>query len=149
MRIGKWKITARDLVWFIICLVLLNCFGIGMVVCNQADAFDVLSGTLMAVSIVLSLVAVFYTMIEGANNAQVSQDAINKLADIDARLEETAEKLAELKCLDRKLRGMAPKVERVIRELESSKEGDNAMVNDKLREDLQCLLMYVGQDTND
>lgn len=147
MHIGKWKIEIKDLIWFMICLVLVMCFFVGLFIYNKNCASSVLSGASTAISIVLSIVAILYTMIEGAHSSEINQDSINKLSSIDAQLKDVTEKLAELKNLDRKLRNTIPKVESTVQRIEEQyKESE---IDLEVRDNLQALLAYVNEDIDD
>lgn len=147
MHIGKWKIEIKDLIWFMICLVLVMCFFVGLFIYNKNRASSVLSGASTAISIVLSIVAILYTMIEGAHSSEINQDSINKLSSIDAQLKDVTEKLAELKNLDRKLRNTIPKVESTVQRIEEQyKENE---IDLEVRDNLQALLAYVNEDIDD
>lgn len=147
MHIGKWKIEIKDLIWFMICLVLIMCFFVGLFIYNKSCASSVLSGASTAISIVLSIVAILYTMIEGAHSSEINQDSINKLSSIDVRLKDVTEKLVELKDLDRKLRNTIPKVESTVQRIEEQyKENE---IDLEVRDNLQALLAYVNEDIDD
>lgn len=147
MHIGKWKIEIKDLIWLIICLVLVMCFFVGLFIYDKNCASSVLSGASTAISIVLSIVAILYTMIEGAHSSEINQDSINKLSSIDAQLKDVTEKLAELKNLDRKLRNTIPKVESTVQRIEEQyKENE---IDLDIRDNLQALLAYVNEDIDD
>lgn len=147
MHIGKWEITVKDLVWFIICLVLVICSLIGLFIYDRQCASAVLSGAATAVSIVLSLVAILYTMIEGANSSKINQDSINKLGSIDLQLKDVTEKLIELKNLDRKLRDTIPKVDTTIQKIEQKYTEDE--IDSEVKDNLQLLLAYINEDIDD
>lgn len=147
MHIGKWKIEIKDLIWLVICLVLIMCFFVGLFIYNKSCALSVLSGASTAISIVLSIVAILYTMIEGAHSSEINQDSINKLNSIDAQLKDVTEKLAELKNLDRRLRSTIPKVESTVQRIEEQyKENE---IDLEVRDNLQALLAYVNEDIDD
>lgn len=147
MHIGKWKIEIKDLIWLIICLVLVMCFFVGLFIYDKNCVSSVLSGASTAISIVLSIVAILYTMIEGAHSSEINQDSINKLSSIDAQLKDVTEKLAELKNLDRKLRNTIPKVESTVQRIEEQyKENE---IDLDIRDNLQALLAYVNEDIDD
>ena len=57
MHIGKWDISIKDLIWFIVCLVLVLCFFTGIFLYDKACASAVLSGASTAISIVLSIIS--------------------------------------------------------------------------------------------
>ena len=82
MKIGKWEITGKDAAWFIICLILVIVGVSGLLLSGHTGAMDVISGASTLVSIVLSVVAILYTMIEGANSSKVNAETIEKLSDI-------------------------------------------------------------------
>lgn len=147
MHIGKWKIEIKDLIWSIICLVLIICFLIGLFIYNKSCASNVLSGASTAVSIVLSIVAILYTMIEGANSSKINQVSIDKLSSIDIQLKDVTEKLAELKDLDRKLRNTIPKVESTVQKIEEQYEENE--IDSEVRDNLQALLAYINEDIDD
>lgn len=86
MKIGKWKITPKDGVWFIICLLLIISFLSGKIIVCAPVAAEVVSGASTVVSIILSVIAILYTMIEGANSFSMNQITISKLAEIDTRV---------------------------------------------------------------
>lgn len=147
MHIGKWKIETKDLIWFIVCLILGICFLIGLCIYDRSQASAVLSGASTAISIVLSIVAILYTMIEGANSSKVNQDSINKMNNIDTRLEDMTEKLIELKNLDRKLRNTIPKVESTVQKIGQQCEGNE--IDSEVKDNLQALLAYINEDIDD
>lgn len=150
MHIGKWVITIKDLVWFIVCLILALCFCVGLFIYDKGGASAVLSGASTAVSIVLSIVAILYTMIEGANSSKVNQDTQNKLDSIDLKLKDVTDKLSELKELDRKIKYVVPKLDTTFQKLEqSSPEGSKALAEDGVKKDIEYLMSYINEDIDD
>lgn len=150
MHIGKWKITIKDLVWFITCLVILLCFFIGMFLNNKECASAILSGASTAISIVLSIVAILYTMIEGAHSSQVNQDSKNKLESIDMHLKDTIEKLTELRELDKRIKYVGPKLDKIVHKIdESQQQSANSLINDDIRKNIEYLMSYINEDIDD
>lgn len=150
MRIGKWEITIKDLVWFIVCLILVLCFCVGLFIYDKAGASSVLSGASTAVSIVLSIVAILYTMIEGANSSRVNQDSQNKLDNIELKLKDVTDKLSELKELDRKIKYVVPKLDTTFQKIEqSTPEGSKSLVEDGIKKDIEYLMSYINEDIDD
>ncbi len=147
MNIGRWKITVKDLIWFIVCLVLVICFLVGVLICDKNTASAILSGASTAVSIVLSLVAILYTMIEGAHSSTINQDSINKLNSIDAQIKDVTDKLSELKNLDRILRNTIPKIENTVQQIE--KEYSEKEIDSEVKKNLQLLLAYIDEDIDE
>lgn len=150
MHIGKWTVTIKDFVWFAICLILVLCFFIGLFIDDNGCASDILSGASTAVSIVLSIVAILYTMIEGANSSEVNQEAKNKLANIDNQLKEVTQKLTELKELDKRIRYVVPKLDTAVQEIEkaSNNSGDKT-VDEDVKQNLQYLIKYINEDIDE
>lgn len=150
MQIGKWKITVKDFVWFIICLVLILCIFVGLFICRKQSASAVLSGASTAVSIVLSIVAILYTMIEGANSSRVNQDSINKLASIELQLKQVTEKVTELKDLDKRIRYVVPQLDMAVQRIEqSSSAGDTEAIGEDIKLNMQYLRNYIKEDIDD
>ena len=150
MRIGNWQITTKDLVWFIFCLFLIVCALIGLFVYNNAGATAVLSGASTAVSIVLSIVAILYTMIEGANSSKINQEAISKLNQLDAQLEQISKKTIEMSELKSVINDIVPKVDTVVKNIEVS-TGDESlsMFDEKTKDDIEHLRRYIREDIDD
>ncbi len=146
MYIGKWKITKKDFIWLIICLLLIICFFIGIFVSKNSDECDVLSGASTAVSIILSIVAIIYTMIEGSNSSKINQDSISKLSNIDNQLKNVSEKLVELKSMDKKIRNIIPKIDSLVKEIENNDEENGNDIDEDIKEDLDSLLNYIKED---
>lgn len=150
MHIGKWKITSKDLVWFIVCLILILCFYVGLFIYDKAGASSVLSGASTAVSIVLSIVAILYTMIEGANSSKVNQDSQNKLESIEFKLKDVTDKLSELKDLDRRIKYVVPKLDTTFQKIEqSSPESSKSLTEDGVKRDIEYLMSYINEDIDD
>lgn len=150
MHIGKWVITIKDLVWFIVCLILVLCFCVGLFIYDKAGASAVLSGASTAVSIVLSIVAILYTMIEGANSSKVNQDSQNKLDSIELKLKDVTDKLSELKELDRKIKCVVPKLDTTFQKIEqSAPESSQSLVEDGVKKDIEYLMSYINEDIDD
>ena len=150
MNIGKWQITLKDLVWFIVCLLLVLCGFIGVFVYNNDIAAAVLSGASTAVSIVLSIVAILYTMIEGANSSKINQEAISKLNQLDSRLEQISKKTTEMSELRAILNKIIPEVDNVVKHLETSAGADEAgMFDDKTMQSIEHLRHYISEDIDD
>ncbi|MCH5212753.1 MAG: hypothetical protein J1G06_07045 [Oscillospiraceae bacterium] len=145
MYIGKWKITTKDLKWFIVCLILIICFLVGLSVYNQNIASAVLSGASTSISIVLSIVAILYTMIEGANSSKVNQESINKLANIDNQLNNLVNKTLEWRELDKKLKVI---VDTAIETVDNS--SSNGIVIDKdIKDQIEALRKYINEDIDE
>lgn len=148
--IGKWKITVKDLVWFIVCLLLVLCFFVGAFLLDKAGAASVLSGASTAISIVLSIVAILYTMIEGANSSQINQDSKNKLESIDMHLQDVTDKLSELKELDRKIKYVVPKLDTTVQKIEqASPQSIDGIIDDEIKKNIQFLMNYIDEDIDD
>lgn len=92
MEIGKWKITSKDAVWFIACLILIISALGGLLLSPHKGAMNVISGASTLVSIVLSVVAILYTMIEGANSSKINEEAKNRLSGLEKTLLEIRNK---------------------------------------------------------
>lgn len=118
MKIGNWKITPKDGVWFVICLLLIISFLSGKIIVSAPVASEVVSGASTVASIILSVIAILYTMIEGANSFSMNQVTISKLAEIDTRVDHAIEQqkrirelttlvLEEVKSQTDKLQGVA------------------------------------------
>lgn len=144
MRIGKWRITVKDLVWFIVCLVLSLCFCVGLLINDYSTASSILSGASTAVSIVLSVVAILFTMIEGANSSRMNQDSRSKLDSINLKLEELTRKDEAFKEKHAKFKEMVPL-------LGSTYEQLNPKTKDKseLKKDIEDLMNYINEDIDD
>ncbi len=150
MYIGKWKITTKDLVWFIICLSLALCVFVGLLVYADATATAVLSGASTAVSIVLSIVAILYTMIEGANSSKVNQEAISKLNQLDMQLEKISQKTTEMSELRAVLTDIIPAIDTVVKNI-SAQSGTNdlSMFDEKTKDSIKHLRQYIKEDIDD
>lgn len=145
MHIGKWKLTTKDYVWFVFCVILVLCFFIGLFIYDKECAYAVLSGASTAVSIVLSVVAILYTMIEGANSSKVNQDTINKLGNIDSKLQDISEKTQILKEFDKELKQIATKTIETIEK--SSKNG--IVIDDDIKDNISKLKIYIDEDIDE
>lgn len=150
MHIGKWKITNKDLVWFIACLLLTLCIFIGLFVYKNDGAAAVLSGASTAISIVLSIVAILYTMIEGANSSKINQEAISKLNQLDHQLEQISKKTIEMSELKGVLNDVIPKVDTVVKNIGATVGSDDlSMFDDKTKKDIEHLRHYIREDIDD
>lgn len=142
------KISIKDLVWFCICIILILCFFIGLFVCNATNAFDILSGASTAVSIVLSLVAILYTMIDGANSSKIYQEAKNQLSNIDMQLQNVTDKLLKVQKLNKHILMTVPQLEMAVKEIEKSSNGDSK-ISDEVKHNLDKLKKYIDEDIDD
>lgn len=149
MHIGKWKITMKDFAWFIVCLILVLCFFVGLFLNNKVGATAVLSGASTAVSIVLSIVAILYTMIEGANSSQVNQDSQNKLESIDMHLKDVTDKLAELRELDKRIKYVGPKLDTIVQRIEQSSQSTEVLIDDDIKRNIEYLMNYINDDIDE
>lgn len=150
MHIGKWQITKKDLIWFIVCLFLLLCVFVGLLIYNNDNATAVLSGASTSISIVLSIVAILYTMIEGANSSKINQAAISKLNQLDLQLEQVSKKTIEMSELKSVLNDVIPKVNLVVKNIETATGTDDlSMFDDKTKESIEHLRHYIGEDIDD
>ena len=150
MHIGKWDISIKDLIWFIVCLVLVLCFFTGIFLYDKACASEVLSGASTAISIVLSIVAILYTMIEGAASSQINQDSKNKLESIDLQLHDVTERLVELKDIERRIKYVGPKLDAIVQEIErSSQQSTDIFIDDDVKKNISYLMHYINEDIDD
>lgn len=150
MHIGKWQITKKDLIWFIICLFLVLCLFLGLLIYNDANATAVLSGASTAISIVLSIVAILYTMIEGANSSKINQEAISKLNQLDLQLEQISKKTIEMSELKEVLNDIIPEVNSVVKNIETVTGTDDlSMFDDETKKRIEHLRHYIGEDIDD
>lgn len=150
MQIGKWKITVKDCVWFIACLFIIIAFIAGLIIANKKGAADVISGASTVVSIALSLVAILYTMIEGANSNAVNQDTIKSLTEIDTRMGNIVNKLDELKDVESRIKYVLPSLISQAQVIENipAKEGVPP-IDPQVAEQLKYLQNYFVQDANE
>lgn len=150
MHIGKWDISIKDLIWFIVCLVLVLCFFTGIFLYDKACASAVLSGASTAILIVLSIVAILYTMIEGAASSQINQDSKNKLESIDLQLHDVTERLVELKDIERRIKYVGPKLDAIVQEIErSSQQSTDIFIDDDVKKNISYLMHYINEDIDD
>lgn len=146
MQIGKWKLTVKDAVWFIVCLAMALCFVVGLIIFDKDSASSVLSGASTAISIVLSIVAILYTMIEGANSSRINQDSQNKLNDIESQLKEVNQKLYEVKRLDKRVKDLIPQLSAAAEKIEQM---DENILDDRIKKELQYLENYFDEDLDE
>lgn len=146
MRIGKWKIDAKDGVWFFICGFLVVSFLVGLIIYDKANAASALSAASTAVSIVLSIVAILYTMIEGANSSRINDDTAIKLDKLDNHLGQIEKKLAEQKELQSKINIVLPELISHASILENKSIGSGEGFTVKLSEELANLKKYMDED---
>lgn len=136
MKIGNWKITPKDGVWFVICLLLIISFLSGKIIVSAPVASEVVSGASTVASIILSVIAILYTMIEGANSFSMNQITISKLAAIDTRVDHAIEQqkrireltnlvLAEVKSQTDKLQGVADEADPITISREAAQQLDD------------------------
>lgn len=150
MHIGKWQITKKDLIWFIVCLFLALCVCVGLLIYNNDNASAVLSCASTAISIVLSIVAILYTMIEGANSSKINQEAISKLNQLDLQLEQVSKKTIEMSELKAVLNDVIPKVNLVVKNIGAATGTDDlSMFDDKTKESIEHLRHYISEDIDD
>lgn len=150
MYIGKFKITFRDVAWLVGCLILVLCFFIGIFLYDKTCASAILSGASTAVSIVLSIVAILYTMIEGADSSRVNQDSKNKLENIDMHLKDVTDKLTELRELDRRIKYIGPKLDVIVKKMEqSSQQNSDIFIDDDIKKNIKHLMNYINEDIDD
>ena len=119
---------------------------IGLFVINSSKASEVLSGASTAISIVLSIVAILYTMIEGASSAQINQESKSQLIIIEKQLKEVTEKMEVVSELDRRIRYVAPHLENVVQEIERSPD---KTIDDSTKYSLECVMKYVQDDLDE
>lgn len=149
MQIGKWEITKKDLLWFICCLILALCFFVGLFVYAKDCATAILSGASTAISIVLSIVAILYTMIEGANSSKINQEAIEKLNQLDIRLEQISEKTIKMSELKGALNELIPQVNTVVKGIEDNSGRNLNMFDEKTRKSIEYLRNYFNEDIDE
>lgn len=142
------KIRIRDLVWSCICLILILCFFVGYFVYDSKNASDILSGASTAVSIVLSLVAILYTMIEGASSTNINQETKNQLSNIGRQLKDVNEKLSKLQKLNDHIHVVVPQLDRVVQDIEKTPNGDN-IISDDVKQRIDKLKRYIDEDIDD
>lgn len=150
MGIGKWKITIKDFVWLIICLGLIICFLVGMIFQANVKALEIISGASTAVSIVLSIVAILYTLVEGGNSSRINQDSIARLSSIDYQLTQLTEKIKEQQALDQQLKKIISKLDTSLQQIEhSTKKSRNELLGESAAENVNSLLDYIREDIDE
>ena len=150
MHIGKWRITVKDLVWFIVCLVLSLCFCVGLLIYDYSSASDVLSGASTAVSIVLSVIAILFTMIEGSNSSRMNQDTRSKLESINLKLEELTRKQNELKGMDSRIKAIVPTLASAAHKIEQTRNKDSKpIIEDEVKKEIELLMNYINEDIDE
>lgn len=144
MKIGTRTITGKDAVWFIICLGIIIAFLSGEVCRNAEGAADVVSGASTVVSIVLSVVAILYTMIEGSNSSAVNKSTIDKLNEIDVRLAQTIEKTEQSKDIEAQIKQVLPELIAQANTIEIAAKNTGAVstLNPETLPRLQALQKY-------
>ena len=146
MHIGNWKIDVKDGVWIFICGFLVVSFLVGFIIYDKPNAASALSAASTAVSIVLSIVAILYTMIEGANSSRINEDTAIKLDRLDNHLEQIEKKLAEQKELQSKINIVLPELISHASILENNTIGSGEGFTAKLSEELANLKRYMDED---
>ena len=102
------------------------------------------------ISIVLSIVAILYTMIEGAASSQINQDSKNKLESIDLQLHDVTERLVELKDIERRIKYVGPKLDAIVQEIErSSQQSTDIFIDDDVKKNISYLMHYINEDIDD
>lgn len=93
----------RDIVWICILFVVVICALLGVIIYDKQGAFDIVSCSATVASIVLSIVAVVYSIVEGASSNRVKEETILKLNDLQNEAKKLSERLNELKDFESKL----------------------------------------------
>ncbi len=86
----------KDLIYVLIIAALFVCGLVGIFAYCREGAFDILSCAATVASIVLSVVAMIYTMLEGTNSAKVNQETTNQLQQIKNEIKDLSSKMIEL-----------------------------------------------------
>lgn len=146
MKIGKWTIGCKDLIWGIICLFIVIMFLVGIAIIDRPAAAQVISGASTSASILLSLIAILYTMIEGAQSSAMNQETINGLKRIDQRLETTIEQLNELRAKENRIKVIIPQIKSQVESIKESGTSSGATLDDKVAKELDNLLAFLGED---
>lgn len=151
MKFLKYKITVRDLVWFIVCLLIIGCFLVGVFVCNDDLAMAVISGASTAVSTVLSIVAILYTMIEGANSASINSETVEKINQIDQKLQDLSNMTEKFNEVKSTVNDILPQIDSVLKNIESktSITDYNNMFDDETKRNIARLRSFMVEDIDD
>lgn len=89
-------------------------------------------------------------MIEGANSSKINQEAISKLNQLDLQLEQVSKKTIEMSELKSVLNDVIPKVNLVVKNIETATGTDDlSMFDDKTKESIEHLRHYIGEDIDD
>ena len=86
MKIGNYNFEKKDFGWLVFILILALCFSIAGYFVGREYATEVLSIVSTAISIVLSIVAILYTLISGSNSSSVNAETKAVLENIDTKL---------------------------------------------------------------
>lgn len=147
MKIGKWHITVKDFVWAIVLLSILFCLVIGILCYEKDGAAEILSGASTAVSIVLSIVAILYTMIEGANSTKLNQETIGKLDQLDKQIMEISDRTKEVQEKTRILKDIIGRVDFVVEKID--KQSKTSIIDEETRKEIENLKKYINEDIDD
>lgn len=93
----------RDIAWICILFAVIICALLGVIIYNKQGAFDIVSSSATVASIVLSIVAVVYSMVESASSNRVKDETILKLNDLQNETRKLSQRLNELKGFESKL----------------------------------------------
>ncbi len=86
MKIGNYNFEKKDFGWLVSILVIALCFSVAGYFVGREYATEVLSIVSTAISIVLSIVAILYTLISGSNSSSVNTETKTMLENIDKKL---------------------------------------------------------------
>lgn len=117
----KNKFSKRDVVWLSIIFLVIISALLGVILNNKSGAFDIVSGAATVASIVLSIVAVIYTMIDGQRDEQVKEETISKLNELKQETEGLIKKTEELKQKIDEINALKGKLNGAIYKANSSK----------------------------
>lgn len=129
----------KDLIYVLIIAAVVVCMLVGVFAYCREGAFDILSCAATIASIVLSVVAIIYTMLEGNNSAKINQDTTNQLQQIKNEIKDLSAKMIELNSKKSELNKV----------LEEAVDAKSETVDKKAWLAIESLKSYLSEDLDE
>lgn len=107
------KFICRDLIWLAVCVGLCICFVVGILCSKNANSTGILSSVSTVTSIVLSVVAIAYSFVEGTRNSKLNQEMDCKLDKIQKLQEDVNKKIETEQQLLQQINAVKPAIQKL------------------------------------
>lgn len=141
----KFAMTCRDLIWIIIILFLIIIALCALLIVDKHNAANILSVVSTGISIVLSVVAIIYTFIAGAQSSNLNTETQMQILKLENQIKLLNEGIKRKEALQEEIAKYTKEVQPFVEEVAQSK-GESIKIDPDMRERASRLREIIKED---